>query len=456
MITTCVKYLPAFLILTVLAQHAALGQDEGHRDDSRALSEKWWLSGQVNVVGQMYPSFPAAYSGPLSLSPEAQAKPTWVATIYTGYAPFQNTELFLDIESAKGAGVSGALGLGGLGDLDAVTLPKASAMPYIARALVRQIIALSQKRVEADRNPLGLSATVPERRLELRLGKMSLADFFDLNAVGSDSHLQFLNYSIDNNATYDIAADARGYTYAALAELYLRNGAIRFAEALEPHDPSGGRTEWNLARSNSENLEFEAHPFVRGKQPFTIRALGFFNHAEMGSYPQALARYELNPSEPPDLSGTIRNRTNWGAGLNGESELRGGVRVFGRWGRNQGSRESYQFAEADRTVSVGSDLDGRFWHRKSHRAGLAFASNGLTAVHRQYLALGGVSYLLGDGALRYGRETLVEAYYNVPFGHGLFGAFDVQRIWNPGYNQDRGPVIIFGLRFHAERDVHFN
>jgi hypothetical protein len=33
---------------------------------------------------------------------------------------------------------------------------------------------------------------------------------------------------------------------------------------------------------------------------------------------------------------------------------------------------------------------------------------------------------------------------------GLFSTFDVQRVANPAYNQDRGPVWISSLRLHME------
>ena len=48
------------------------------------------------------------------------------------------------------------------------------------------------------------------------MGKMGLVDFFDNNSVGSDSHLQFTNWAIDNNGAYDYAANTRGYTIAAI------------------------------------------------------------------------------------------------------------------------------------------------------------------------------------------------------------------------------------------------
>jgi hypothetical protein len=212
----------------------------------RDWESKFWLSGQLNLVTQIHPSFPSPYSGPNSLNSNAEAAVTWVATLYTGYSLLHNTELFFDVESARGAGVSGALGLGGLGNLDAVTDKTASAAPYIARLQIRQIIPFCKHMVDATRSPVGLAAKVPTHRLELRLGKMSLSDFFDLNAVGSDSHLQFLNYAIDNNAAYDIAANSRGYTYAALAELYEPWWAMRVAEAFEPTNVSGFRTDWDL------------------------------------------------------------------------------------------------------------------------------------------------------------------------------------------------------------------
>jgi len=72
---------------------------------------------------------------------------------------------------------------------------------------------------------------LPARRIEARIGKMSTVDFFDLNKVGSDSRLQFMNWTVDNTGAYDYAADTRGYTYGVLLEFYDHWWALRFAEA---------------------------------------------------------------------------------------------------------------------------------------------------------------------------------------------------------------------------------
>jgi high affinity Mn2+ porin len=421
------------------------------------LGDRLWLSGQMNDVAQYHPSFPALYSGPNSLDSNAEVKPTWVITLYTGYGFTKNTEVFLDVESAHGSGVSGALGLGSLGNLDAVTDPSASAAPYVARALLRHIIRLGDENTEAPRSPLGLTTSVPVKRLELIVGKMSLTDYFDLNAVGSDSHLQFLQYAIDNNAAYDIAADSRGYTYGALAELHQPAWTARFALAFQPTDATGHSINWHLGQAHSENLEFEIHPTFVKNRPAVLRALAFLNKASMSSYREAVDAYLSGRDPKPDLSLHIKaGRIDYGFGINGEQELNDYLRIFGRAGWNQGTKEAYAFAEANSTFSLGGDINGKKWKRPGHQIGLAFATDGLAADHRRYLELGGTSYLLGDGGLRYGRETVLEAYYNLPLMHGVFTSIDVQRIWNPGYNRDRGPVIVFGFRLHLEGDLHFN
>ena len=76
--------------------------------------------------------------------------------------------------------------------------------------------------------------------------------------------------------------------------------------------------------------------------------------------------------------------------------------------------------------------------------------NGLSAAHREYLALGGLGFILGDGALTYGHEKIFEGFYTLHVWRGIFTAFDFQHINNPGYNKDRGPVTVAGVRLHVD------
>ena len=63
---------------------------------------------------------------------------------------------------------------------------------------------------------------------------------------------------------------------------------------------------------------------------------------------------------------------------------------------------------------------------------------------------GGAGFILGDGRLNYGRENIVESYYNWHAWRGLFYALDVQHINSPCYNRDRGPVWVFSVRGHID------
>ena len=76
--------------------------------------------------------------------------------------------------------------------------------------------------------------------------------------------------------------------------------------------------------------------------------------------------------------------------------------------------------------------------------------NAIKKDHQNYLAAGGLGFLLGDGHLNYGRENIFESYYTVHVWRGIYLAPGVQHINNPGYNRDRGPVVVPTFRAHVE------
>jgi high affinity Mn2+ porin len=45
---------------------------------------------------------------------------------------------------------------------------------------------------------------------------------------------------------------------------------------------------------------------------------------------------------------------------------------------------------------------GDAWRRRFDNVGATFVVNGLAGDHRQYLGLGGLGFLLGEGELNYG------------------------------------------------------
>jgi hypothetical protein len=414
-------------------------------------TSRYWISGQGNIILQWHGAFPAKYSGPNSLRPVGENGTSKVYTLYLGYELTHTTEVFLDMESAGGHGLSNALGLAGVTNLDVVRNTTLSQYPYVARLMLRQIIPLSDDRVEADRDELHLATSLPARRIEFRIGKFDLADFFDLNTWGQDSHLQFLNWTVDNNGAYDYAANTRGYTDGVLLEYDDHWWTARFAEALMPKIANGINLDADIARARAENLELEARGKLIAHRAGTVRLLSYLNHADMGNYRDAIADFLDHETPTPDIVFTRRQgRRKYGFGLNFEQEITSQIGVFGRLGWSDGRNESFAYTEDDRTLELGGFTKGDAWHRRNDRAGAVFVANGIVAAHQQYLALGGLGFLLGDGGLTYGPEKIFEGFYTAHLWRGFFASFDLQHVNNPGYNQARGPVTVPGLRFHFD------
>src|SRR3984957_4463521 len=128
-------------------------------------------------------------------------------TLYPGVGVKNSPEILVDIEEAGGAALTQGFGLAGNTDLDIVRNPLLSKQPYLGRGMIHKVFALSKDKIENQRSAFSLFEELPRRRLEIRFGKFSMPDFFDINSVGSDTHLQFINWTTDNNGAYDYAAD---------------------------------------------------------------------------------------------------------------------------------------------------------------------------------------------------------------------------------------------------------
>jgi len=411
----------------------------------------WWVSGQANFIFQTHPGFPALYSGTNSFHSYYEKATSRLLTLYLGARLNSSTAILVDVEETGGRGLSDALGLAGFTNLDVVRNPTLGAQPYLARAMFHHVFSLSDEKVSALRTPLSLFTEMPVRRLEVRFGKFGTADFFDLNTAGSDSHSQFMNWTIDNNGAFDYAADTRGYTVGAIADYEDRSWGLRFGEMLMPTVANGIDLQWNLRRARAENVEFELRKnFLPGKAG-VMRVLGYSNVANMGIYRVQNQQYLDGLVPVPEITNhPLQTTRKYGFGLNFEQLLAKNFTVFGRFGWNNGKTESYAYTEVDQTVEAGLALDGAQWNRKFDKAGVVFVSNGIARDHQFYLHHGGLGFLLGDGNLNYGRETIFESYYNLHVWKGIFAGVDLQHINNPGYNRDRGPVLVPGFRMHVE------
>jgi hypothetical protein len=418
------------------------------------------VSGQANSIFQMHGHFHSPYEGPNSLIDDFETKASEVGTLYLGYQLFPNsrfnTDLIVDFENAGGRGISQALGLAGETNLDVVRNPTLSTVPYLARGEIHQIIGLTGEMIDQDRQPLALATKVPARRFEIRIGKMSLPDSFDINTVGTDSHLQFINWTIDNNGAWDYAADTRGYTVGGILEYDDKVWSARYAIAAMPTVANGIDLDWAFSRANGQNWEFELRKglfakWLDPKREGAVRMLSYVNHAHMGDYRESIDQYLNGQVSTPDITKTERvGAVKYGFGLNTEQEVTDSLRFFARFGWNEDQHESFAYTEVGQTILFGGDYNGRSWRRSNDKVGVAYVSNAIKRDHQNYLHYGGLGFLLGDGNLRYGREDIMEWYYNAHVWRGLYGMIGGTQIAHPGYNTDRGPVYVTTVRAHID------
>jgi len=421
-----------------------------HHDD-----RPYWISGQVNIIYQGRLPFHSAYQGANSFRNSAEYKTSLLGTLYTAWRPTHsvryNTDLILDLESAGGRGLSQALGLAGFTNLDVVRNPTLGSVPYLARYGFHQVIGLTRQTTTQEPGPFALAPSVPARRFEFRVGKLTLPDFFDVNGPGSDSHLQFMNWTVDNNGAWDYAADTRGYTVGGMAEYDDKVWSIRYGLFAMPTVANGIDMDWAFSRAHGQNGEFELRHSFLPLRKGTTRILFYANRAHMGIYREAVNAYLAGTDKTPDI--TLHEHFSalkYGLGYNSEQELTENLRIFGRFGWNEGQHQSFAYTEVDQTVEGGGDYAGSRWHRPVDKIGLAVVSNAIKRDHQEYLKDGGMGFLLGDGNLNYGRENIVESYYNLHAWRGLFYAVEVQHIANPGYNRDRGPAWVGSVRAHVD------
>ena len=421
-----------------------------HSDKTRYL-----ILGQANIIFQAHGPFHSSYSGKNSLLGRGEYKPSLLGTLYLGYQlnPGKRyaTDAILDVESSGGRGISEALGLAGFTNLDVVRNPSLGSKPYLARYQIHQVIGFSDTMVEVERTPFALSTSLPVRRLDLHLGRMGLPDFLDANEVGSDSHLQFLNWTVDNNGTWDYAANTRGYTDAVVAEYTDHAFTARYALAAMPTVANGTDLQYQFRRASGQNVELELRRSATAQRKGTVRLLGFVNHANMGDYRQQNQLFLAGLTPTPDITAhPLTSSVKYGIGLNFEQAVSANGRVYGRFGWNEGQHESYAYTEVDQTFALGGDYAMKRFNRPDDKLGLTYVTNAIKRDHQAYLALGGSGFLLGDGTLHYAREDIVESYYNLHTWKGLFYALDAQFIEHPGYNQDRGPVLVESVRMHVD------
>ena len=408
-------------------------------------SDRWEIHGQTTFIGQGYPAFRAPYSGPNSLTPASQAQQTWSNSLYLNARLWQGGEIYFNPELLQGFGLNNTVGAGGYPNGEA----QKSNFPYshynTSRLFLRQTFGFGGEQEELATGPLQLASKVDVSRLTLQAGKFSVTDVFDGNAYARDPRKDFMNWSLWSSGAFDYAADKLGLGYGVTAELNQKQWALRGGYFLMDAESNSNNFDTKVFRRGGYVAELETR-YTLFSQPGKLRTIAWLNSTNSGSYRDTLN----NPALNLDISQTRMGRIKYGYVINLEQAVTDDIGLFGRWSWNDGKNEIMAFTDIDSSFALGTSIKGTKWGRPDDVIGIGGATNGLSRDHRDFLAAGGLGPLIGDGALNYRRERVLETYYALALNKQFTFTADYQLITNPAYNADRGPVHVFSGRFHGE------
>ena len=441
----------AIVLLVLLVTHASRvpASDGSPEVASEPVSDdRFVVHGQITYVEQQTNAFNAPYRGPNSLSPSNGAE-TVDATLLLGARLWSGAEVWVTPELDQGFGLDNTLGVAGFPSGAAYKVGAHEPYFRLPRAFLRQTIGTGGGEPESigdAPNKLGGSRSLD--RWVFTAGKFAVTDVFDTNQFAHDPRADFLNWAAIDTGTFDYAADAWGYTLGVAAERYLGSWTYR-AGVFDLSDVP-----------NSEALEHGFHEFQMDAeiekryrwfgQTGRVLLTVFDSRGRMGRYEDAIALAEATGTTPSTAE-VRQYRGRWGAGLSVEQPLSDDVGVFARVGKAQGDVEVYEFTDIDRAIAIGTSVKGSAWHRPNDVIGVAAIDNRISGIFKQYLNLGGLGILVGDGKLPHpGDEQILETYYSLAALSWAHITLDYQYLKNPAYNTDRGPASIFAVRLHAQ------
>lgn len=407
----------------------------------------WQFNGQATYVDQYHPAFNAPYSGPNSLNPAASNNETADITLFAGHRLWDGAEFWINPEIDQGYGLSNTLGIAGFPSGEAYKIGANAPYLRIPRAFVRQVFNLGGDMQTVDAVPNQLAENVAVDNLTLTVGKFSVVDIFDTNSYAHDPRGDFFNWALIDGGGFDYAADSWGFTNGIALEWNTGDWTARGGLFQMSDIPNAKIAGYHFHDFMSVAELEQRHQWM--SHPGKIKFLAYANRADMGTYADALALAQSSGTAP-NTALVRQYRTNPGYVLNMEQEVANNVGVFARVSGHDGSYEAYEFSDIDRSVSAGVALQGALWGRAGDKVGIGAAVNSLSSSAQQYFAAGGMGILIGDGKIDYAREQIAEAYYAFKVMDKVTLTADYQRVLNPGYNQDRGPVNVYALRVHVE------
>ncbi|MGJ0507068.1 MAG: carbohydrate porin [Methylocystis sp.] len=433
------------------------GQPSKAQDKEDTKEEQYSVHAQSTTVLQGLPKFYATYDGPASFPSKGVADVLTQNDLFMGLRLWQGGSVYVNPEINEGYGPGNSTGSAAYPDGLAQKIGRAAPYMRFQRYFLRQIIGLDSSGDQVNDPDEGSRSEVLESlqnqvagkvdrdRITLTIGKFSVGDVFDDNVYAHDPTTGFMSFAFNYMGAFDYVSDAWGYTNGASVEWKQSWWTLRAGTFQQSTVPNGNDIEPELFRQYMGVVEFEARYDIFG-EPGALKLLAYGDNGRFAKFQDVINLALATGNLPPDVTTLQQRHFKPGGGFNLKQRITNGVGFFMRGSMTDGRYQTVDYIDNDRQISAGFVFDGELWDRKDDEIGVAAAAAGLHGDHIRYFELGGRGTYIGDGAMTYGGEKNLEAYYKLGLSRNFDLTADYQLFINPGHNAARGPVNVFALR----------
>lgn len=264
---------------------------------------------------------------------------------------------------------------------------------------------------------------VKDQRLELTMGKMDPTALFDANAVANSETSQFVADIFVNNLALEFGGDNNGYG-PGLSLGY------RFTSIYDKGKRVVGRV--GLFEGDGDFKDVMDRPFLIAELDAWVPFYGLNGNYRIYAWTNKTKHTDLlNPADD--------DNDNKGFGLSIDQQVSNDVTLFARYGM-----QDEDVSRFDQVFTIGGQVVGNAWRRSNDVVGLAYGASHVSDKFKDATAQGILADV--DYVANASYEHYVEAYYRYWANKNLSISPHLQYIVNPGGDEDKDNVLIYGVR----------
>ncbi|MBI3756260.1 MAG: carbohydrate porin [Deltaproteobacteria bacterium] len=263
---------------------------------------------------------------------------------------------------------------------------------------------------------------IRDKRLELTIGKMDPTALFDTNKVANSETNQFLANIFVNNLAIEFGGDGNGYGPGL-------STAYRFTSVYEKGLKVVGRI--GIFEGNGDFKDVLDKPFLIAELDIWRPYYGLNGNYRIYGW--------VNKKDHTDLLDSSKdNLSNQGAGLSIDQQVSNDITLFARYGF-----QDKDVSKFDQIFTIGGQIIGNSWRMANDVIGIAYGASHVSSKYKE------ASLGLDGYAANADYEQYLEAYYKYWANKNLSISPDLQYVINPGGDNAKDSIFIYGVRMQA-------